>query len=248
MWKKAAFQKRQGKYKAALKLYTKILEVDPSFQDAADQEAAILAASGNVEQAMERLNDAKMNWPNEKWVYDRFVQLHVVFTGDLDKALDASAQVAHLEPSIMHEFLIPGIVHLRIGDEQTGVELIENYGVEFLKDSTSKLEGWDYLTRVTSQWIVLGGQSVEAGIYKGMGYAFAGRSDLAKNEFKLFLERTGSWGEEVLISVIGDVKVHADAKKFSRSEAYVDEILDRYAAVLHSKSGFPINRVETASQ
>ncbi|NVO56364.1 hypothetical protein HW561_11240 [Rhodobacteraceae bacterium B1Z28] len=242
LFHKAEFDDDHGEHDSAYAGVRRVLEIDPDFPGAAEKEVTYLMTSGEFDAAEERLEAAELKWPDEDWVYYRDLQLHVLFTKDIEKALNATSNMARVAPGVYSELYYPALVHMRLGDEKTAIDYISGYGPRLIEEKNPESGWWGQFTRMIATWYVVGNR--ERHIHQGMAYAYMQRPDLAMVEYETFLNETGRNGKKLLAYMVRQDLQSIDQRKFRFSEAYRRDVLVEYIEVLASKSGFPIIEVQ----
>ncbi|CUH46868.1 tetratricopeptide repeat protein [Ruegeria atlantica] len=148
LFHKAQFDRGRGNTLAAIQGLEKVLELDPSYGDAG---TALINAHYDVNghDAVEQfLTQAEQRWTNQSWVHLSRLIYDLKFTGDHESALTASAALARLEPGEKYELFMPAMIHLKIGDEDKGIEFVNEYADYAVQRDWAEM---DFYKRMVSQ-------------------------------------------------------------------------------------------------
>ncbi|MEX0317241.1 MAG: tetratricopeptide repeat protein [Ruegeria sp.] len=230
LWNRAKLHVRHEEHQNALRDYERILEIDPNASNAAKAVINIRYGMAEYSDVMKLLRDASLRWPDRPWVHRYLAVMHVIHTQELNSALDAGIEWSRLEPSAFSELFWPGLIHLRLGDENTGISFVERYAERTRQEAYSDKIWYEHYWSSLSVKIVLG-DSVEH-MYRGIAYSQIGRPDLARKEFARFVADTGRHGRRILLKVIACAGVPFSSEERANSRQHLDNIVERYIELL----------------
>ncbi|WP_170763570.1 tetratricopeptide repeat protein [Ruegeria lacuscaerulensis] len=236
LYNKAKFDWRQEKIPAAIQGLERVLEIDPGYDGAGLVLADAHYDLDGVDGADQFLQQAKRRWPDQKWVYDAQMNLTLMYTGDHESALQASSVYARLSPGIINELFIPAMIHLKIGDEDKGIDYVSEYADRSVQQGLEDLRFYKRWYRKTTNWWVLGQD--EEWLYRFMSYAMLGRTDLAKAEIDDFLRDAGENGRKIVVSVIRRAGVPVSQEAQAGSSGPLNDAIADYVDHLAKTSGF----------
>ena len=222
----------RGDYETALQDYEKVLLHEPLNDVAVRKRIGIHIKLKNYDLAIDLLNQAAANWPKKRYIQEALGLLYYHHRKDYEKSLQAFSRLSELEPSDLHDIFFPGMVYLKFGDEQLGVEYIERYADQVVKDA---LSGESLISRsiVGSAQKVLLGESPKF-LYRGITYSIAGRADLAKIEFERYLSEGGVIAAKLLQDLLDGYGFYNAASTEKDQDDKFDEALKEYIGHLKS--------------
>ncbi|WP_170418666.1 tetratricopeptide repeat protein [Ruegeria atlantica] len=200
LFHKAKFDQDQGNTSAAIQGLEEVLDLDPSYEGAGSVLINTRYDAYGYDGFEQFLTHAEQRWPDQTWVHFSRLIYDLRFTGDHERALSASTELARLEPGLTYELFVPAMIHLRIGDEDTGIKLVSEYADRVIQRDLAELAFHKRWYRKALNWLVLGQN--EEWVHRYVALAHFGRPDLATSELESFLEDTGGNGRKILLRVM----------------------------------------------
>ncbi|WP_037306638.1 tetratricopeptide repeat protein [Ruegeria halocynthiae] len=233
---KAKFDLGQGNYSAAILGFEKVLDIDPGDSDAGSRLFIAHFGKDGVDGGDRFLRQAKMQWPDEPWVFDAQVRFDLKYTGDHESAMEAVTHLARLKPGIEYEGLIPALVHLKIGEEDEGIKYVRQYAARHLEHDLANMGLFNRWYRKSANWLVLGQD--EEWLYRYLAYATLGRPDIAKTEIDSFLHKSGKNGRALVLKLIQEAGIPVTKEAVAGSVPHLDDAITQYLDHLAKTSGF----------
>ncbi|WP_158541266.1 tetratricopeptide repeat protein [Ruegeria sp. A3M17] len=239
LFHKAQFDRDQGNTSAAIQGMEWVLELDPSYGRA----GTVLINTHydvNGHDAVEQfLAQAEQRWPDQTWVYSARLIYDLNVTGDHESALTASATLARLEPGENYDLFMPAMIHLKIGDEDKGIEFVNEYADYAVQRDLAELAFYKRWYRKTSNWYALGQD--EEWLHRYTLLAAFGRPDLAMSVLQGFLEETGENGRYILILVMRRFGTSVPREADAGSVEHLNAAIADYLGQFEKQSGFMAN-------
>ncbi|GAA6160135.1 hypothetical protein NBRC116589_23090 [Ruegeria sp. HU-ET01832] len=228
LYRKSGFDRRNGRAQAARRGLQTALKIDSGYGKAGYELLDLSYELNGFEGVEEFLKQAKDRWPDEDWVYFSQLLYDLKYTGNHDSALEAAHNLARLEPGKASDLYWPALVHLKIGDENKGIEYIKKIAVlqkgDVEKDKGTFFTRW-YFSAIV--WYLWRGE-IEP-LFCGYLFAFAGRPDLARPDIKTALQSFGYAGrKEILSGLFASAGVSVPWAAYAGSEDHLDQVVRVY--------------------
>ncbi len=230
LFKKAKFDRRQGNIHAAILGLEKILEVDPSHKGAGGELPYVYYDRDGIDGAKQFLTKAKQRWPDETWVYSAQFSIDLQITGDHESALEAVSEMARLKPSAFYESWFPAIIHLKIGDEEKGIEYVEEQAARISADNGQKkklINRWFYNAKEWYLW-----RNNKERLKRGELYAIMARPDLATAELEIGLQGSGLVGRKSVLDKFGARGVSVTWQAYAGSADHINKAVSEYVTLV----------------
>ncbi|WP_050603903.1 tetratricopeptide repeat protein [Ruegeria sp. 6PALISEP08] len=225
-----------GEVPLALEGYEKVLELDPSFEDAGTRYLTLLYDTMPTEAFERHLAQAEAKWPDQPWAHDARVTYELRYSYDLEKALNAIEKRISIAPNPSADLLLFALIHMKIGDEKKGIEYAEAYA-----KAENKIQWRDKGSVRKTIDLLLGyvihGQGTEW-IMRSHTFAALGAADLARAEYLTFLENGGPYSPKLLLDIIERAGVPVDPQARAGSTAHINKAIDDHIHHLEQKVGF----------
>ncbi|MFY2825506.1 tetratricopeptide repeat protein [Ruegeria sp. MALMAid1280] len=233
---KARFDQRQGNFADAIEGYEKTLEIDPAYNEAGWDLANTYFEVDGLGATEKFLTQAEKRWPDQMWVHLGRLLLHLNGTGDAEKGLAAANGVSRLESNGVTNLFFPAMVHLKIGDEEKGVEFVEDYArwtAQRSYDRKGIVERWG---QRVDEWLGLRGN--QEWITRAQTYAELGRTDLAQHEINIFLKDARRFDREYFFCLIRETGVSVSPEAEAGSANHLSQTITDYVQQLAASGGY----------
>ncbi|WP_170754098.1 tetratricopeptide repeat protein [Ruegeria lacuscaerulensis] len=228
LYRKSGFDRRNGRPHAARRGLQAALKIDSGYGRAGYELLDLSYELNGFDGVEAFLKQAKDRWPDEDWVYFSQLLYDLKYTGNRDSALEAAHNLARLEQGKTSDLYWPALVHLKIGDENKGIEYIKKLAV-LQKGDVEKVKG-TFFTRwydAAIDWYMWRGEREL--LSSGRLFALAGRPDLAKSELESALHRFGYAGRMwVLNCLFAPAGLSVPWAAYAGSEDHLDQLVQDY--------------------
>lgn len=224
-WNRARYLDKQGDRAAALPGYQRTLELNPNANNAAIEIIDIQLQNQEYDAALTSIRDAEKKWPGKKWVYQALTRVHVLHTADIEEALKAVEKINELEAKPEKFIYNKALIHLQIGDEATGIQLVNDL-------SRSQAAGLIAEEKIGKQSDFEQSNKFKENVLLGEFHAFEamGRRELARRTFHKLLEEVDNGRQAELTNVLrrsaGEIVIFGKQDEPSTLNHLIDNYLD----------------------
>ncbi|KIC40523.1 hypothetical protein RA27_12110 [Ruegeria sp. ANG-R] len=200
LYNRAKLHGQRGETEAAMIDYEAALQLAPDHQDAMKGLINLHLGEGDHDEVQRLLDQSRLTWPKNEWVYTNQIIHDLQFSGDMERALTAAETYEKLFPDSADGAFYLALVNFRLGRDDRGIAYVERYLDLSDKEETTFLGYAKGIYNRALSWIVLRQDS--RWVQRVLFYAGIGKTDLAKNEINVFLDSTGANGRKILIGLI----------------------------------------------
>ncbi|WP_170433175.1 tetratricopeptide repeat protein [Ruegeria arenilitoris] len=229
---RARLELKQGKLTKVLQSCTEILATDPGNTAARELEISTLLELGEFDLATERLVQLVELVPDHYHAYRTLGLLYFHHKKNRELALSAFSKVSELSPAAELELIFPAMVHLSLGNEVQGTEYIEKFGAHLNSEAQQK-SGILSQILLNTRWSSTAAQNQNL-IFEGIGYALAGRPDLAKSTFQYYREIGGQKADALLSKAM---KRYFEADKADNRAKHKEDLSSKIDTYVLSLNG-----------
>ncbi|SDX01320.1 Tetratricopeptide repeat-containing protein [Ruegeria halocynthiae] len=237
LYNRAKLNRKRGEIEAAKHDYQAVLQIAPDHQDAMTQLIDLLLIEGNHDEVERLLDYSRLTWPEEEWVYTSQMFHSLEHSGDMKRALAAAETYEDLFPNSPDGTFYLALVSFRLGRDDKGITYVERYLDLLAEEETTFLGYTKGMYDRALSWIVL--RQDARWLQRVFFYAGIGKTDLAKNEVKEFLNDTGSKGRKILIGLIEKEGIAITHEARRGEPEHLDSAIEAY--VLHKKEQFGLS-------
>ncbi|NOD94579.1 hypothetical protein GS636_17440 [Ruegeria sp. HKCCD4884] len=225
-----------GEVSLALEGYEKVLDLDAGYEDVGVRYLNLLYDAMPTEDFESQLTKAETKWPDQPWAHGARVTYELRHGYDLGKALYAAESRIALTPNPKADLFLLAIFHMKIGDEEKGIE----YAAAYAKAENKIDWGEKGSVRRTIDLLlgyIVHGQSTEW-VTRSHAFAALGATDLARAEYQQFLAKGGPYSLGLLMDIIEGAGVPVDPQARNGSVEHINKAIDDHIRRLEQKVGF----------
>ncbi|WP_299949015.1 tetratricopeptide repeat protein [uncultured Ruegeria sp.] len=231
LYNRAKLYRKRGEFGAAKLDYEVVLQIAPNHQDAMTQLIDLLLIEDNHDEVQRLLDHSRLTWPEEEWVYTSQMFHSLGHSGDMKRALAAAETYEDLFPNSPDGTFYLALVSFRLGRDDNGIAYVERYLDLLAEEETTFLGYSKGMYNRALSWIGL--RQDARWLQRVFFYAGIGKTDLAKNEIKEFLDDTGSNGRKILIGLIEKEGIAITHEARRGVPEHLDSAIEAY--VLHKQ-------------
>ncbi len=235
-WKKARYLDEHGDRDEALQGYQRALDLNPKALYAAKSVVRFHIGNGDYEKALGTAQPAARSWPEESSFHNALIRIHVAHTGDATEALNAVSRRFELAPNLRMEMLVRALVHLQIGDEGKGVQIVDSYARHQLSEPASDVGLLERIGRYF--WEEPHANLHDQLIGRALVFELCGRRDLARRALYRMFGELGLDGEAKMTNILSREGLKPDVEIELGGGVRLDQLIDQYLDHIEIRLGW----------